>query len=836
MAEFWRVMRHAVRLLRRAPGFTTVSVLTLGLGIGACAAIFTVVYSVLLAPLPYADPERLVQVWQVNPKGGRTQFSDPNFADLRDQARSFVALAQYSEARSPVAGLRVPLRARVAVVSRDMPRVLRLRPMLGRWFVSEEQRLGGRAAMVVSHAFWRQFLDATRDLSRRTVTYEGEPYTVVGVLPPDARFPGTDVDLWVPSERWAPLPSRTAHNWRVIGRLADGVPLAQARAEAHAIASRLKQQYGEDTWMADARLVPLRDEIVGSSRVALLVLLAGAGFLLLVACANVVNLLLTRAVARRREVAIRAALGGARVRLVVPFVVEAMLLATAGSVLGMLMAVASVNLWLATNPQGLARLDEVRVSWPVLAFAMAIACGSAIVMGLLAGWRITRAAGPDDLREGARSAGAAASVTGARGVLVVAQIATSLVLLVGAGLLGRTVLRLLDEDPGFRIEHVVTMELTNPRSDDDTAPDRLARFHDAVLERVRALPGVVAAGGVNVLPLGGTSAGDGTFIILSPASEPVIQAIIGRCGARLGRCGPEVFEPLGRLMADKSHAGDAEFRVASDQYFRAMGIPLVRGRAFGPQDDAAAPHVAVVSESLVRTRWPERDPLGLRIEFGNMDGDLTPLTIVGIVGDVRERGLDAPPRPTLYASARQRPRTAANFIVVMHTSAQPGWLMARAREIVHVLDPDVPPQFRTIEQVISASMADRTIVMTLLAGFAAAALLLAAIGIYGVISYAVAQRTREIGVRLALGAQRRDVTRLVMRQGLRLTLAGIVLGALVAVGASRVLSTLLYGVTAGDPLTYTAVAALLALVAVVAAHVPARRAARVDPMVALRAE
>jgi hypothetical protein len=487
------------------------------------------------------------------------------------------------------------------------------------------------------------------------------------------------------------------------------------------------------------------------------------------------------------------------------------------------------------NPQGLARLDEVRVSWPVLAFAMGIACGSAVVMGLLAGWRITRAAGPDDLREGARSAGAAASVTGARGVLVVTQIATSLVLLVGAALLGRTVLRLLDEDPGFRTEHVVTMELTSPRSEDDRAPERLARFHDAVIERIRSMPGVLSAGGVNALPLG-SEAGDGTFIILSPASQPVIDEIIGRCGARLGRCGPEVFEPLGPLMADKAHAGEAEFRVASDDYFRAMGIPLVRGRAFGPQDDAAAPHVAVVSESLVRTRWPDHDPLGLRIEFGNMDGDLTPLTIVGIVGDVRERGLDAPPRPTLYASARQRPRTATTFTVVMHASAQPGWLMARAREIVHALDPDVPPQFRTIEQVISASMADRTIVMTLLAGFAAAALLLAGIGIYGVISYAVAQRTREIGVRLALGAQRRDVTRLVMRQGLRLTLAGIVLGALVAVGASRVLSTLLYGVTAGDPLTYTAVAALLALVAVIAAHVPARRAARVDPVVALRAE
>jgi hypothetical protein len=835
MNELWRITRHAARLLHRAPGFTTVSVLTLGLGIGACAAIFTVVYSVLLAPLPYDDPERLVQVWQVNPKGGGSQFSDPNFADLRDQARSFAALAQYSEARSPVAGLRVPLRARVAVVSRDMPRVLRLRPMLGRWFVSEEQRVGGRAAMVVSHAFWRQFLDGTRDLSRRTVTYDGEPYAVVGVLAPDARFPGTDVDLWVPRERWAPLPSRTAHNWRVIGRLADGVRLAQARAEAHAIASRLKQQYGEDTWMTDARVVPLRDEIVGSSRVALLVLLAGAGFLLLVACANVVNLLLTRAVARRREVAIRAALGGARARLVVPFVVEAMLLAAAGSVLGMLMAGASVNLWLAMDPQGLARLDEVRVSWPVLAFAMGIACGSAVVMGLLAGWRITRAAGPDDLREGARSAGAAASVTGARGVLVVTQIATSLVLLVGAALLGRTVLRLLDEDPGFRTEHVVTMELTSPRSEDARAPERLARFHDAVIERIRSMPGVLSAGGVNALPLG-SEAGDGTFIILSPASQPVIDEIIGRCGARLGRCGPEVFEPLGPLMADKAHAGEAEFRVASDDYFRAMGIPLVRGRAFGPQDDAAAPHVAVVSESLVRTRWPDRDPLGLRIEFGNMDGDLTPLTIVGIVGDVRERGLDAPPRPTLYASARQRPRTATTFTVVMHASAQPGWLMARAREIVHALDPDVPPQFRTIEQVISASMADRTLVMTLLAGFAAAALLLAAIGIYGVISYAVAQRTREIGVRLALGAQRRDVTRLVMHQGLRLALAGIVLGSVVAVGASRVLSTLLYGVTAGDPLTYTSVAALLGLVAAIAAHVPARRAARVDPMVALRSE
>jgi len=586
--------------------------------------------------------------------------------------------------------------------------------------------------------------------------------------------------------------------------------------------------------MKDAVVVPLREEIIGRSRLGLMVLLGGAAFLLLIACANVVNLLLARAIAREREVALRTALGVSRGKLLLPFVIEAGLLAAAGAALGIVLARAGVQAWLALEPQGLPRIDEIHVSWPALAFAIAIAAGSAVAMGLLAGWRVTGRGPLDGLKEGARSVGPGRTTVRLRGALVVAQIATSLVLLVGAGLLARSVSRLLAEDPGFRIEHVMTLELSSPSSEDPAAPERLARVHDDVLVRLQGLPGVIAAGGVSAFPMGGGNAGDGQFIILSPAGERLVTDTMSRCGARLEQCGPAAFESLGRLFADQAQVGEAEFRLASDQYLRAMGIPLLRGRWFDDRDAPGGPHAAVISESLAKTRWPGRDPIGLRIEFGNMDGDLTPFTIVGVVGDIRERGLDSLPRPTFYGHARQRPVGTSTFTIAVQSTADPAWLTARAGEIVRQTAPDVVPRFRTIEQVIASSISDRRVMMILLVSFAACALLLAGIGIYGVISYSVAQRTQEIGIRMALGARPADVSRLVLVHGLRFAVAGLTIGIAVALASTRVMASLLYGVTPADPLTYTVVALGLGAIALAATQIPARRATRVDPIVALR--
>jgi hypothetical protein len=424
-------------------------------------------------------------------------------------------------------------------------------------------------------------------------------------------------------------------------------------------------------------------------------------------------------------------------------------------------------------------------------------------MGLVAGWRVTEVP-PDALKDGARTVGAGHAASRVRGGLLIAQIAISLVLLVGAGLLAQSVLRLLDQDPGFRREHVLTMELASQGSENDTAAERL---------------------GVNAFPLGG-GAGDGRFIILSPESERLIDQTIARCGPRLASCGPAAFEPLGALFGDATQTGDAEFRVAGDGYFRAMGIPLIRGRWFDERDAAGAPHVAVISQSLATARWPGRDPIGLRIEFGNMDGVLTPMRIVGIVGDVREYGLDAPPRPTFYGSARQRPDTTATFTVAMHTTENPAAIAARARDIVRQLAPDVPAQFRTIEEVVTRSISERRVLLVLLA----------TVGVYAAVAYAVMLRRQEFGVRMALGAQPGDIRRLVLGYAVRVAAAGLALGIAVALASSRVLASQLYGITPSDPLTYAAVALLLAAIAVTAALMPARRATGVDPLVALRTE
>jgi putative ABC transport system permease protein len=763
-----------------------------------------------------------MQLWQITARATEGRFSDPNYDDLRDQNRTFESMAAFNENAASVTGGASATRVTYAGISRDLLKVLRVQPRLGRAFTPDEQVLGGNPAVLVGHGFWREQLGGNPDLSGLTLKIDSRTYAVIGVMPPEFRFPG-DAQLWVPRELEPPLPSRTAHNWRVVGRLRDGVTIDQARTDLRGIAQRLEQQHRGDTTMMDVGVVPLHDQIVGRVRQLLLVLLGAVGFLLLVACANVVNLLLTRATTRQRELAVRSALGASRVRLLMPFLTESFVLTTAGGLLGVFVALVGVRGLLQMEPGGLPRLDEITVSWPVLAFAFITSAVTAMLLGVLAATRAMKADVNERLKEGQRTMAGGSSSARLRGALVIVQLAVSLVLLIGASLLGRSFLHLMQQQTGFRTEHLITIELAAPASLGQASPQQEAllqrriRFHDEIQARLRAVPGVTEAGGIDAFPLTGSGA-DGWFVILD------------------GTPAPKDFDEFGDMVRNKERAGSAEFRIASPGYFKTMGIPLVRGRLFEDRDTIDAPHVAVINETLAKSRWPDRDPIGLQIEYGNMDGDMRPYTIVGIVGDTRDRGFAAAPRPMFYGNARQRPGRIATFTIVAHTTGDPSDLIGRAGQIVRALEPDIPPRFRTIQQIVTRSVADRRFSLVLLSAFAGSALLLAVIGIYGVMSYVVTLRTQEMGIRVALGAKPGDIARLVLGQGARLVVTGLVLGLIAAAVLTRLLSTMLFGITPTDPVTYAVVAGVLALTAVAACQIPVWRATRVDPLTALRAE
>jgi predicted permease len=814
LADLWQDVRYAARTLGKQPGFTAVVVLTLALGIGASTAIFTVVHGVLLRPLDLPRPEQIVIVNQVGQRGGLGNFSDPNFDDIKAQNSSMQALAEFTSITASVSGGIEPVRARGAFVSREFFAAVGVQPMLGRAFTAEDHKLGAAPVLLVSYGFWQRSLGATPDLSRYKLNVLDKPVAVVGVLPADFDFP-TGVDLWAPRGLFSRYPSRTAHNFAVIGRIKDGVTLAQARADLSGIAKRLKQQYGDDTWMYDAAVTPLQETLVRGSREALLILLGAVAFLLLVACANVANLLLAQVSARQKELAVRAALGAGRVRLLRQFLTESLVLALAGGTLGLLAATWGVDALLALNPVQLPRAKEIHLSAPVLGFALGISLLTALIIGATTALRATRQNLQETLKESQRAIGG--SGYRLRSALVVAQLGVTAVLLVGAGLLGKSFARLLSVDPGYRTSGAIVMDVDIPTGfgDDGVENARIARLHDEMLARLRAIPGVEQAGGVNRFPLAGGGA-NGVFLI---TSKPVAD-----------------FKEFEALTKNPALTGQAEFRAATADYFRAMRIPLVRGRLFDEQDTPEGQHVAVISRSLAEQRWPTEDPLGQSIEFGNMDGDLRLMTIVGIVGDVREMGLDTKPQPTFYANARQRPGTTSSFTYVLAGSAPPAALTSAARNILHELAPDVPPRFRTIAQLLSASVAGRRFNLVLLASFGASAMVLAMMGIYGVTSFAVGQRTQEIGIRMALGAGRGDVLRMILGQSSRLVLAGVAGGLLGAMWLTRLLARLLYSVAPTDAPTFAACAVLLGLVALGACWIPARRATRVDPMVALRYE
>jgi predicted permease len=806
-------IRLACRLLWKARAVASVSVLTLGLGIGASTAIYSVVHGVLFRPLPFPDPDRIVRIWQVGERGGRSNFSDPNFDDLRDRTRSLAALAQYSALTVSVAGGSSPVRTGAAAVSADFFRALGVQPAIGRLFADRDQHRGAAPTVVVTHAFWRDQLGSRRDLGSAVLRFDDRSYDVVGVLPETARFPA-DTDLFTPRGLEERLPSRTAHNWRVIARLAPGATLAQAQAEISAIARGMKREHGAHTWMADAMLLPLRESLVGSVRPLLLILLGAVGLLLLVACGNVGNLMLARAATRQREMAIRAALGAARLRIFVPLLAEAALLALAGGLLGLLLARVALAAVLAIAPGGLPRAEEIALDLPVLALGIFLTGLTAIALATTAGWRLLRGDPADALRSGSRSETGGTSAVRTRRLLVVAQLALSLVLLTSAGLLARSFVRLLQQDIGFRAEGLLTIAIATTGHDGEAGRARLAALHDRLIAALAALPGAAGAAGTNVFPMAGEGA-NGTFLVLE--GPP-----------------PADFETFGRLALDPVRTGNALYRAVTADYFRVLGIPLVDGRLFRDGEDAEAPHAALISRSLAAQRWPGENPIGRRLAFGNMDGDMRPLTIVGIVGDVRERGFEAAPQPVIYVNARQRPAATGAFTLVVRTLGPPEALVDPARAALARIVPEVPPRMRTGRQVLDGAVADRRLALSLIGGFALAALALAVVGLYGITAYMVTQRVQEIGVRMALGAQPSAVRRLVLGQGLMLVAIGGAVGLLAAVLAARLLRALLFEITPADPVTHAAVAIVLGASALVACLVPAQRATRIDPLIALR--
>jgi putative ABC transport system permease protein len=817
-------LRYGIRSLAKRPGFTAIAILTLALGIGASTAIFSVVDGVLLRSLPYPNADQIVQLREVNERGGRMPFAEPNFLDVRARSHSFQSIAQYTGELATITGGSEPVRAAVSTVSADFFNVLGIKPLIGRTFAPEESKAGGVA--VVSYGFWQRLLGGKRDLTGTSLRVMDQSLNVIGVMPAAFAFP-RNTEIWIPREMFPAQISRTAHNWSVVARLRPDVTTEQAYADVNGIAKQLKQEFGKDMDGVDFAVVPQQEYMVGNVRGALLMIFAAVGFLLLVACANVANLLLAQVTTRQREFSVRAALGATRSRLARQFITENLLLVIIAGALGVLFAFWGVNLLLGLNQQALPRMNEIGVNGRVIGFTLGLSVVIAVLLGIAPLLRFSM----KDLEASLREAGGATlgyAGQHSRNLLVVAQMALTLILLVGAALLGKSFYRLLQIDPGFRTESAVAMELSlpNPSMDESRykklmesyerlmkggeAPpedtrfsaeeERQRIFQQQLLERLGHTPGVTAAGTINYLPLAGGGP-DGNFLI---NNNPARQ-------------------------------GHAEYRLASAGYFAAMGIPLLRGRTFAATDQVNAPNAAVVSQSFVKKYFANEEVIGQTIQFGNMDGDLRLLHIVGVVGDVHDYGVDVAVGPTVYGNALQR-LPSSTWNVVARAQVEPGSLVPVMRETVRSLDSQLPLKFRTLDQVFSSSLDQRRFSLVVFAVFGVAALLLAAMGIYGVTAYVVTQRTREIGIRMALGAQLKDVLKMVLRYAMTLVVIGTIIGLAGAYAVTRVMSNLLFEVTPTDVVTFVAVPAVLLLVALVACLIPARRATKVDPLITLRYE
>ena len=802
-------VRYAVRTLRRSPTFTVVAVLTLALGIGANTAIFSVVNAVLFRPLPYVRPDRLVNIWETRrgEVATRSGASYPDLLDWRRERSLFAALEGYDETNLTVSDADGGAMVRGARVTAGFFAMLGVAPRYGRSFDRNDDVSGGTPTVILSHGFWTRQFAADPAVIGKTLRVDGSLLEIRGVLPPKFNFPPAgDADLWMPAGRSDAVRAQRSNRWlNVVGRLRDGVTVEQARDRLNDVMRVLASEYPETNDGRGAVVTPLRDEITAGVEQPLLVLFGAVGIVLLIACANVASLVLTRSIERGRELAIRSALGAARARIVRQLVTESLVLALAGAILGTWLAVGGVHLLVNAMPPGMfERIPSLRnasVDLTALVFTLVVTIGTGLVFGFAPALLMSRRSAAELLRSGSR-AGVGKAQRRLRDALVTAEIALTLVLLVGATLMGHSLIALLRVDPGFAAERVATVRvaLAGPVYADGA---RQQRFFEELLERVRALPGVEGSGAISNLPLQG--GGSGAFRIDGAPPPPA--------GAR-----PE-----------------ATMRSVAGDYFSALRIPVTQGRPLGTRDDHTGAYAVVINSSLARRLFGARSAVGERLRF--FERSDSAWTIVGVVGDVKTGRLDQPAVPTIYSSHLQLPENRMS--IVARTSGDPASLVAAIRHEVHEVDPSVAVfSSGTMNEQIARSPAvyARRYPLVLLGAFAVTALLLAISGVYGVIAYAVTQRAREIAIRIALGAGARDVLALVMAAAFRVVGAGIVIGTVTAFLAARTLSSLLYGVTVADRTTYGAAALLLMVVGAIASYLPARRAMRLDPAIALRGE
>lgn len=808
LADLGQDLRYGLRMLARAPGFTAVALLALVLGIGANSAIFSVVNSVLLRRLPFRQPEALMMVWEDATHLGFPENtpSAANFRDWREQNTVFDGLVAFAfRSFNLTGGAAEPERLDGRRISAGTFALLGVTPLLGRNFLPEEDRPGANVVLL-SHGLWQRRFGADPHIVGRAITLDGESRTVVGVMPRLVELP--NLEGWT-DQLWVPLAftpeeadNRGNHYLWVLGRLKPGVTRAQAQAEMTTVMARLEKQYPAENTRMGIKVRPLHDQLVGDIRPALLVLLGAVGFVLLIACANVANLLLARAAGRQREMAVRLALGAVRSRLTRQFLTESLLLAALGGAGGLVLAWSGLALLKHLIPAAVAQAEHIALDGRVVLFTAGLSLATGLLFGLFPALQASSGNLSETLKEGGRDGSSGRRGQRLRSLLVVAEVAISFLLLIGAGLLIASFVHLLKLDPGYRTDHLLTLKLTLGPTKYPDREQRVAFFRE-VTRRVRALPGVVSVAAASNLPL--TYYGD---------SMPI---------------GVE-----GRADPPPDQMPDVIFRVVSPGYFETMGIRLVQGRDVHDSDTADKPRVAVISEKMAQHFWPGENPLGKRFKPGSVTSDSPWREVVGVVRDVRQNDFLAAPKMQMYFSHEQVVSLASNALVV-RTSMDPLSLGTAIRNTVWSIDREQPvSDLRTMEELVASAVARQRFSALLLGVFAGVALILAAVGIYGVMSYTVSQRTREIGLRMALGAQRGDVLRMTVQQGLRLVALGLALGLVAAFALTRVMASLLHGVSATDPLTFGGIALLLLLVAALASYLPALRASRVDPMEALR--